>query len=120
MTRQLVAEADIAGRSLAEAHTIDPNLAVGHHPIKVNEDAPLGVTRGQGKMLAIPPDSGRKKGPRATAGIALIKRTFNAPVMRHVQCAPSRVVKSGLLGTRGICFEKAPIKIEGLDLARPP
>ena len=113
MPGQFVAETDVTVGPLAEVEAVDPDVAVGHDAVEVDEDATLGIIRRKYEMLAIPADAGGQKAARAAGGIICIERAFDAPVMGHVQAAPRGVIKVGFLGVRGIGLEKAPIKVEG-------
>src|SRR6266478_3772700 len=94
---------------------IDPNVAIGHHSIKLDEHALTLVVRRQDEMLAIPADAGREKAARAARRVILVKWSFNAPIVGHVQPPPAAVVKGRFLSTRSIRFEKTPIAVERID-----
>src|SRR6185295_9860484 len=58
MSGKLVAKADIAVRPLTKVKAVDPYVAVGHDAVKVDEDTPAFVVRGQSKIFAIPAHAG--------------------------------------------------------------
>src|ERR671939_350630 len=94
MICQFIAEADVAVRSPAQMKAVDPNIAGRHDAVELYEDPTMLHTRGQSEMLSIPTNSSRKKAARAARWVLLIKRAFNAPVVRHVQLSPLRVVET--------------------------
>src|SRR6266702_4801765 len=108
MTREFIAEADIAIRPPAQMKAIDPHVAIGHHSIKIYKDATALVTCGKNKMLAIPAHPRRQETTRSAARIVLVKGTFNDPVVWHVESSPLTVIEAGLFGVCGITQTKLP------------
>ena len=113
MICQFIAKADIAIRTPAQVEAIDPNVAVGHDAIEVDEDAPARVVCGQRETFAIPADTCRQETTRASRRILLVEWPFNTPVMRHVELPPRGVIEVRFLSTWGIAFKKTPIAVEG-------
>src|SRR6266446_5706428 len=112
MIRQFIAKADIAIRTLPQVEAINPNVAVGHDAIEVDEDAPARVVSGQREVFAIPADTCRQKTTRASRWILLIEWPLYTPVMRNVQYAPGAVVEIRFLSAWSIAFKKTPIGVE--------
>src|SRR5947208_12118650 len=106
MIRQFIAKADIAIRTLPQVEAINPNVAVGHDAIEVDEDAPSRVVGWQREMFAIPADTCRQETARASRWILLVEWPFNTPVMRNVQHAPGAVIEVWLLSAWSIAFKK--------------
>src|ERR1035437_7120774 len=59
---QFVLEADVAERPMAKLEAVDPDIAVGHDAVELDEDAALGIIGGQREMFAIPANAARQKG----------------------------------------------------------
>ena len=91
---------------------IDPNVAVGHDAIEVDEDAPARVVCGQRETFAIPADTCRQETTRASRRILLVEWPFNTPVMRHVELPPCAVIEVWSLSAWSIAFKKTPIAVE--------
>ena len=68
---------------MAELKTVDPDIAVGHHAVELEDDAPPGEFLRERKMFAIPDNAAGQKRARPRGGIRFGKRTFDAPVVRH-------------------------------------
>src|ERR1035437_3467294 len=62
MPGQFVLEADVAERPMAKLEAVDPDIAVGHDAVELDEDAALGIIGGQREMFAIPANAARQKG----------------------------------------------------------
>src|ERR1700674_3982258 len=112
MAGKLVAKADVAVGPLAKMKAVDPGVAVGHYAVKVQEDAPVFVTRRQCEMLSIPSDAGRKKATCATGRVILVEWSFNTPIVWYVQLTPCRILKVRMLGPGGIPVQEAPVLVE--------
>jgi hypothetical protein len=54
MAGQVIAKARVAGRALAQMKAIDPDIAVGHHAVEVDENTLAGVLPAKREGLAIP------------------------------------------------------------------
>src|SRR5436853_3809637 len=112
MICQFIAKADIAKRPLPQVEAIDPNVAVGHDAIEVNEDATARVVSRQPEMFAIPADSCRQKTTRTSRWILLVERPFDTPVMWHVELPPCAVIEVWFLSPWSIASKKTPLAIE--------
>src|SRR5579859_1663406 len=54
---QVVAETDITVGPVAEMKTVDPDVAVRHHPVELDKHAAIRFAGRQGKMFPIPADT---------------------------------------------------------------
>ena len=91
---------------------VDPNIAVGHHAVESNIDAPMHIFGGQIKRLAIPRDSGREKAAGRATLILLVNGTGNAPVVRYGDVLPAGIVHRGLFRMSRVTLQKLPSGIE--------
>src|SRR5437764_13043966 len=112
MICQFIAKADIAIRTPAQVEAIDPDVAVGHDAIEVDEDLTAGVVCGQREMFAIPAYARRQKTTRASRWILLVEWPFNTPVMRHIELPPCAVIEVWFLSVGSIALKKTPIAVE--------
>ena len=110
---QLVAKADVTIRPLAQVEAVDPDIAVGHDAVEVDEDTPHSISREQREMFSIPADAGGKKATCSTRRVAPVEWSFDTPVVRHVELAPRRIIKVWLFSSSLVAFEKEPIGIKG-------
>ena len=65
MAGQFVAEADVAKRPVAEMKAVDPDIAVLHHAVELDENGFVRIRFWQTEMLAIPADAAGQKCARA-------------------------------------------------------
>src|SRR5713101_2585676 len=91
---------------------VDPDVAVSHNTVEVDENAPAFVICGQREVFAIPADAGRKKSACAAGWVVLVEWSFNAPIVRHVQLTPGLIIKLRVLSSSDVAFEKEPIGIK--------
>src|ERR1019366_8812917 len=68
----------------------------------------------QRKRLSVPADAPVQESAAVTRRRILVERELDAPVMRHAQTAPTRIVKRGLLGTRSVTTVEFPTIVEAL------
>ena len=97
---------------MAEEEAIDPDVAVGHDAVEVDEDALAAIGSGDGEGFAVPADAGGQESSSAASGVPGVERALDAPVVRQVEGAPRRIVEGGGLGAGGVGFEEAPALIE--------
>src|SRR5262249_52270552 len=71
----------------------------------------LQITR-EREMLPIPGDARRHKAAALTSGVLFIHGTFNAPVMRHVEPAPTRIVEIPLFGAAHVTLIETPVRVK--------
>src|ERR1700730_3869269 len=64
-------------------------------------------------MLSIPAGASRKKSACAASRVVLVERSFDTPIVRHIQLAPRGIVKVWMFSSSRIAFEKEPIGIKG-------
>jgi hypothetical protein len=112
MFGQLVAEADVTVGPFAKMMPVDPHVAVRHHAVELDEDAALRVLCGEVEVLAVPADARGQVAAVLARGVLLVERPLDAPVVRHVETAPGRVVELGPLGARPVALEEAPVGVE--------
>src|SRR5579884_515170 len=96
---------------------VDPDVAIRHDAVEIDEDAFRGIGFGQSELLSVPADTGGEKAARAAGCVLRIKRPGDAPIVRHVNCAPGGIVEGGLLGAGGVGLQKAPARVKGDDRA---
>ena len=65
-------------------------------------------------MLAVPADATRQERARAASRRLGLERSFDAPIMRHIEDAPRSVVTVQLLSVLNVPFEKTPAGVEVL------
>ena len=109
---QFVAETDVTIGSVTQQRTIDPYVAVRHDPVELDEDTSPGRIGREGESFAIPADAARQERARAARRSLRVEGTFDAPIMRHVERAPRRVVEVQLFPVLDVPFEKSPASIE--------
>src|SRR5438128_652921 len=98
---------------------VDPDVAVGHNAVEVDEDEPAFVICRQREMFAIPADAGGKKTARAAGWVVLVEWSLDTPIVRHVQLTPGLIIKLRMLSSSRVAFEKEPIGIKrGNDASR--
>src|SRR3989442_2361579 len=98
---------------------VDPDVAVSHNAVEVDENASAFVIRGQREMFAIPADAGWKKTACAAGWVVLVEWSFDTPIVRHVQLTPGLIIKLRVLSSSRVAFEKKPIRIKrGNDASR--
>ena len=68
------------------------------------------------EVLPIPAHASRQEATRCTGGVLLIERSLDTPIVRYIEFPPVAVIKTGLLGARGVTQTKPPIRIK-LNLA---
>ena len=98
MLREIADKADVTIRSSGEMKAIDPHIAVRHDTVKFDIDPVAGAPGRNDQMFAIPSGAGGKKSPSAAGPIRLRERTFDAPVMRKIQLAPTVIIESDGFG----------------------
>ena len=98
--------------------TINPHIAILHHSIKFYRHQFLLIARRQGKLLPIPSHAARQKRSRPTRQIGRRKRTFNAPVVRQINYAPSRIIIARLLRAGDVTFGEMPMRVEIFHIRR--
>jgi hypothetical protein len=96
---------------------VDPDVAVGLHPVELDEDAAAGQVRRQREMLSVPADAGWQESPGAPGRIQTVEGALDAPVVRHVEAAPGAVAKIGLEGAVEIAQGEFPARVERDHLA---
>ena len=74
---------------------IQPNRRVSHRSIDIQENSPPLVRRRNSQVLPIPSDAPPRQ-LASIAGILLLERPFNSPVMRQVEQSPLPVIKAAL------------------------
>src|SRR2546423_7097562 len=92
--------------------SIDPDIAVGHHTVEVDEDALVACVGWKREMLAVPSDACVQKPAGAALGGVFVKRLIDRPIVRHIDRLPFRVIESNLLSVLRIPFEETPIRVE--------
>src|SRR5262245_13418367 len=101
MISHVVAETDVAVGALAERVAIDPDFAVGHDAVELDADALGLVLGGKREMFAIPTDAPGQISTGAAGRGILIKRSFDAPIVRNIELSPSGVIEADGLGSFG-------------------
>jgi hypothetical protein len=91
-----------------ELLTIQKHGSVGRHSIEFDADLFAFPTRGSGEGPAIPADTGGKVSTARAGCILLIRRLFDAPVMRQVDGAPAGVLKGLRRSIGGVAQEELP------------
>src|SRR5262245_55692284 len=117
MLSEFITETDVPIRTFAEMESINPDIAVCHDTVKVNEDALMGIIRGKFEMFAVPANARRKKTTGAASRIFFVKWTFDAPVVRNVEFAPFAIIECRRFCIRRISG-KEPIVIHRNFVAR--
>src|SRR5690349_17388367 len=102
MVSQFVTETHVPIRTFAKLEPINPDIAVGHDAVEVDEDALLRKFSGESEMFAVPANASWKKTTCASGRIFLIKGTFDAPIMWNIEFAPVGVVEHRSLRTRRV------------------
>ena len=85
---EFVAESDVAVGALAEVVAVDPDVAVGHDAVELDEDAAVGVGDGDGEVFAIPADTVGEVGSALSGRVGLGERAFDGPVVGDAEGAP--------------------------------
>jgi hypothetical protein len=98
--------------------TVDPNLTIAIHAVKLNKDQLPVRARGNGKRFAIPAETTWQRSTLKARRILLAEFAFDTPVMRKIQLPPLRIVESDVLCVRGVAKSKAPILVERNSFVR--
>jgi hypothetical protein len=91
---------------------VDPDVAVGHDTVELNDNAPCSPIGWKRKMFAIPADAGGQKSARPAGRIGFVKRPFNAPVVRNIKLLPRGVVNIRSFAAGQVSALESPISIE--------
>ncbi len=109
---QIVAEADVSVRTMAKMEAVNPDVAIGHDTIKLEEHSPPRIIFGQVKVLAIPADAVRQEATGPAGAIGFREWPLDAPVVRDIYRAPRRVVEGGLFRPLSVALQEPPTGIE--------
>src|SRR5688500_16308217 len=112
MRREFIAETNVAEWPAAEMDAVDPDVAVSHHAVKINEHATTSPAFGNREVFPIPAYSGGSKTTCCSGRVLLIKWSFDSPIVRYIEFPPVVVVKGGPLGTRWVAQGKPPVRIK--------
>ena len=80
--------ADVAVFVVPNLLSIHPHIRAIEDAIELQQQSLAGELRRKAERLAIPADPDRRKAAGAARGIVRLPRTFDAPVMRHIESAP--------------------------------
>jgi hypothetical protein len=112
---EVVPEADVSERPLAEVLAVDPHLAVLIDAVKFNQDLSALVAVGQAESFSVPADARGQVAPLSPGRLLLAVWPLDAPVVREVQASPACIREARVLRARGVALVEFPIEVE----ARP-
>src|SRR5262249_10201733 len=102
---------------LAEIVPVEPDLAVSIDAVELDKHAAILVNRCDGEMFSVPPDPAGQRTASGSRGILCAELSFDAPVVRQVQCAPAPVVPLARLRALKVAEVKAPSFVEADSLS---
>jgi hypothetical protein len=91
---------------------VDPNTAVCHDPIELNEDVTAGELGRQVEVLSIPGDAGWEESSRTPSWRVGIERSGYGPVVGNINAAPAAVVGRRLFGALDVSAHESPGTVE--------
>src|SRR5690348_17544213 len=91
MWRQVVAEGAVAVWALAEVMAVDPHLAVPVDAVELDRRQPATIRRRNREGFAVPANAAWQRTATCAGGVSLAELGLDAPVVRQIQRAPSRV-----------------------------
>ncbi|OPZ19541.1 MAG: hypothetical protein BWZ10_00916 [candidate division BRC1 bacterium ADurb.BinA364] len=89
---QLVFEAHVAVRPLAQMAAVDPDIGVHVNAVEFDENAAIRPSRIEAELLAIPSDARGEESAFCPGGRVLIHSALDSPVVRQIQAPPGRIV----------------------------
>src|ERR1700761_2135650 len=104
MACELIEKTDRTIWAMAEMKSVDPDIAVGHHPIEYDVMTPMRILFRQGEGFTVPSDAVGEVTAALSGWIGLSDRARNAPVMGNAEDAPLAVIEAGPLGIAGIAL----------------
>src|SRR5262245_8802986 len=102
----------VAVRPMAEERAVDPDVAVHVYAVELEPGATAGGCARKRERLAIPANARRQIADATTTRTVLGVRPFDAPVVRHVDGAPTAVVERRDLRARRVAAREAPSRIQ--------
>ena len=117
LRRDVVPLARVPVWPMSHLGAVHPDVGVHVHAVELEPRATSRRAAGQRETLAIPADPHGEKAAATQRRVRLRVRPFDAPVVRHVDRAPSPVVERGRLGAGRVATQEAPLGIERPALA---
>ena len=96
----------------AEVLAVEPDVAVHVDAVELDPDAAVFRFRRRGERLAVPADAAVEISAAVARRGERIEGAFDAPVVRHVELPPGRVVEIGVLAVFDLAQMEPPIAVE--------
>ena len=109
---QIVVEAREAVGMPAEVLAVEPYVAIHVDAVELDPDVAVFRFRGRGEGLAIPADAAVEVSAAFARRGVRIEGAFDAPVVRHIELPPGRVVEIGVLAILDLAQMEPPIAVE--------
>ena len=93
--REVQFERSVAVRPAANEVPIEPDRCMGHGAIDIQIELTASFQWRNGEVFSIPTDSPPGK-LASLAGVLLLERTFDAPIVRQIQLSPATIIKVAL------------------------